>query len=84
MPALVDILNAGSAASTAPSFEAIRGALRQVGYIEGRNIGFAYPYADGFLDRLPTTLSWGSAASSHPPALDQPAERETAQQGRQE
>ena len=27
--------------------------LRQLGYIEGRNIRFEYRYADGFLDRLP-------------------------------
>jgi putative tryptophan/tyrosine transport system substrate-binding protein len=27
--------------------------LRQLGYVEGRNIRFEYRYADGFLDRLP-------------------------------
>jgi putative ABC transport system substrate-binding protein len=31
----------------APRFEAIRLALRQLGYIEGQNIAFEYRYAEG-------------------------------------
>jgi putative ABC transport system substrate-binding protein len=33
--------------------EAIRQALREVGYIEGQNIATEYRYAEGKLDRLP-------------------------------
>jgi putative tryptophan/tyrosine transport system substrate-binding protein len=50
---LIGVLNAASAKSTASSYEAFRAALRQLGYIEGRNIRIEYRYADGFLDRLP-------------------------------
>ena len=52
-PALIGVLNAASAESNASSYEAFRAALRQLGYVEGRNIRFEYRYADGFLDRLP-------------------------------
>ena len=50
---LIGILNAASAESTASSYEAFRAELRQLGYVEGRNIRFEYRYADGFLGRLP-------------------------------
>jgi putative ABC transport system substrate-binding protein len=50
---LIGILNAASAESTASSYEAFRAELRQLGYVEGRNIRFEYRYGDGFLDRLP-------------------------------
>ena len=33
--------------------EAIRLALRELGYVEGRNIAFEYRYAEQKLDRLP-------------------------------
>ena len=33
--------------------EAIRLALRELGYIEGQNIAFEYRYAEGKLDRFP-------------------------------
>ncbi len=36
-----------------PRFEAIRLALRALGYIEGQNIASEYRYAEGKLDRLP-------------------------------
>ena len=52
-PPLIGVLNAASAKSTASSYEAFRAGLRQLGYIEGRNIRIEYRYADGFLDRLP-------------------------------
>ena len=52
-PALIGVLNAASAESIASSYEAFRAALRELGYVEGRNIRFEYRYADGFLDRLP-------------------------------
>jgi putative ABC transport system substrate-binding protein len=52
-PVLVGILQAGSAASNASNFEAFRNAMRQLGYIEGRNIRFEYRLADGVIERLP-------------------------------
>ena len=36
-----------------PRVEAIRLALRELGYIEGENISSEYRYAEGKLDRLP-------------------------------
>ena len=50
---LIGLLDAADAASITRRHEAFRTALRELGYIEGRNIRFEYRYADGFLDRLP-------------------------------
>ena len=36
-----------------PSFEAFRQTLRELGYVEGRNIVLQYRWADGSYDRLP-------------------------------
>jgi putative ABC transport system substrate-binding protein len=44
---------AGSAATESTRAEAIRVALRELGYIEGQNIAFEYRYAEGKLDRQP-------------------------------
>jgi putative ABC transport system substrate-binding protein len=52
-PALIGILQAGSAASNSSNLDAFRAAMRQLGYIEGRNIRFEYRFADGVIDRLP-------------------------------
>jgi putative ABC transport system substrate-binding protein len=35
-----------------PPFEAFRGALRDIGYVEGKNISFVYRWADGSPERL--------------------------------
>ena len=40
-------------ASESARAEAIRLALRELGYIEGQNIAIEYRYAEGKLDRLP-------------------------------
>ena len=50
---LIGVLDAADAASITRRHEAFRTALRELGYIEGRNIRFEHRYADGFLDRLP-------------------------------
>jgi ABC-type uncharacterized transport system substrate-binding protein len=52
-PSLVGILQAGSAASVGPFLDAFRDAMRQLGYVEGRNVRFEYRFADGVIERLP-------------------------------
>ena len=56
-PPLIGIFNAASAASTAPYYEAFRGAMRGLGYVEGKNVRYEYRFADGFLERLPALAS---------------------------
>jgi putative ABC transport system substrate-binding protein len=51
---LVGVLDAGSATSTAREYEAFRSHLRQLGFVEGRNVRFEYRFANGVLDRLPS------------------------------
>jgi putative tryptophan/tyrosine transport system substrate-binding protein len=46
-------LSITDAATDSPRFEAIRLALRALGYIEGQNIAIEYRYAEGKLDRFP-------------------------------
>jgi putative ABC transport system substrate-binding protein len=46
-------LSPSDPASESARFEAIRLALRELGYIEGQNIATEYRYAEGKLDRLP-------------------------------
>jgi len=53
-PPLIGVLEGASAKSMAERYDAFRAGLRQLGYVEGRNIRIEYRYADGFLDRLPT------------------------------
>jgi putative tryptophan/tyrosine transport system substrate-binding protein len=50
---LVGILDAGSSSTRAKEYEALRSHLRELGYVEGRNIRFEYRFAEGILDRLP-------------------------------
>jgi len=50
---VIGVLDAGSAGSMATRYDAFRAGLRELGYVEGRNIRVEYRYADGFLDRLP-------------------------------
>jgi putative tryptophan/tyrosine transport system substrate-binding protein len=50
---VIGFLQAGSAASSADYLEAFREAMRQLGYIEGRNIRFENRFADGVIERLP-------------------------------
>src|SRR5437867_5626563 len=51
--ARIGVLVATSAASASPRIEIFRKALRELGYVEGKNIAFEYRYAEGKLDRLP-------------------------------
>jgi len=49
----IGYLSAGNAARESSRAEAIRLALRDLGYIEGQNIAFQYRYAEGKRDRFP-------------------------------
>ena len=49
----IGYLSSSDPASDSPRSEAIRLALRELGYIEGQNIATEYRYAEGKLDRLP-------------------------------
>ncbi len=50
---LIGILDTGTASASSARIEALRGGLRDLGYIEGQNIALAYRFADGRNDRLP-------------------------------
>src|SRR5262245_24228923 len=51
MPQL-GFLSGASASTISARVGAFRQGLREVGYVEGKNIAIAYRYADGKLDRL--------------------------------
>ena len=55
-------LHAGTKASRAPLLAAFARGMRELGYVEGRNLVTEYRYADGRFERLPTLarelLSW--------------------------
>jgi putative tryptophan/tyrosine transport system substrate-binding protein len=50
---LIGILDSGTHSSSAGRIEAFRQGLRDLGYVEGKNIGIEYRYADGNSNRLP-------------------------------
>jgi putative ABC transport system substrate-binding protein len=49
----IGFLGAFSASSLSARIEAFRQGLRELGYVEGKNIFIEYRYAEGKLDRLP-------------------------------
>ena len=49
----VGTLNGGSIASTKINYDAFREGLRELGYVEGKDIVLEYRHADGKTDRLP-------------------------------
>ena len=49
----IGYLSSGDPTSESTRSEAIRQALRELGYIEGQNIAIEYRYAEGKLDRFP-------------------------------
>jgi putative ABC transport system substrate-binding protein len=50
---LLGVLEAASAVSVKRHHDAFRDGLRQLGYVDGRNIRFEYRFANGVIDRLP-------------------------------
>jgi putative ABC transport system substrate-binding protein len=50
---VIGFLSSGSAALFADRLRAFRQGLMQAGFVEGRNVGFEYRWADNELDRLP-------------------------------
>ena len=48
----IGYLSSSDPASESTRFEAIRRALRELGYIEGQNIAIEYRYAEGKGDRV--------------------------------
>ena len=53
----VGYLNAVSPSTVSDRIEAFRQGLRELGYVEGKNIVIEYRYAEGKLDRLPALAS---------------------------
>ena len=51
-PKKVGFLGSGSASANASRIEAFRQGLRELGYIEGKNIVIERRYADAIIDRL--------------------------------
>jgi putative tryptophan/tyrosine transport system substrate-binding protein len=49
----IGYLSSGSGAANSPRAEAFRQGLRELGYVEGKNIAFEYRNAEGKLDRIP-------------------------------
>src|SRR5215468_5776499 len=49
----IGYLTAASASAMVPRSDAFRQGLRELGYIEGKNIIIEYRFGDGKLDRLP-------------------------------
>jgi putative ABC transport system substrate-binding protein len=57
VPARIGYLYQGDRISDSSRIEAIRLALRELGYIEGQNIAIDYRYAEGKFDRLPELVA---------------------------
>src|SRR5437867_7152742 len=53
----IGILVAASASFNFPRVEAFRQRLRELGYVEGKNILIEYRYAEGKLERLPDLVA---------------------------
>lgn len=57
IPRIGLIASTGAPGSPSPLFEAFRLALRDLGYVEGKNILMEYRYAEGRLDRMPALVN---------------------------
>src|SRR4051794_35970942 len=50
---VIGVLGGPSAAEWKPRLEMFQKSLRDLGYVDGRNLGYEYRWADGQNDRLP-------------------------------
>lgn len=57
MPRIGLIYSSGTAESPSPLFEPFRQGLRDLGYVEGKNILIEQRYGEGRLDRMPALLN---------------------------
>jgi putative ABC transport system substrate-binding protein len=57
MPRIGLVYSAGTAESPPPLYDAFRQGLRNLGYIDGKNIALENRYGEGRLDRMPALLS---------------------------
>ena len=53
----IGYLTASSLSAQSARFDAFRQGLRELGYIEGKNIVIEYRHAEGKQDRLPTLVA---------------------------
>jgi putative ABC transport system substrate-binding protein len=53
----IGFLGSATAAGSAKAVEALRTGLRELGYVEGTNIGIEFRWAEGIYDRLPRLLA---------------------------
>jgi putative tryptophan/tyrosine transport system substrate-binding protein len=54
---LIGLLSPLSAVAASPNVAALRFALRDLGYVEGRNVTLASRYGDGVVERMPSLAS---------------------------
>jgi len=57
LPRIGFISSAGTPATPSPLFDAFRFGLRDLGYIDGKNILIVHRYAEGRLDRMPILVN---------------------------
>jgi putative ABC transport system substrate-binding protein len=57
MPRIGFISSTGASGSSSPLFEAFRLGLRDLGYVEGKNVIIERRYAEGRLDRMPALVN---------------------------
>ena len=57
MPRIGLIYSSGTAETPSPLFDAFRQGLRDLGYVDGKNIVLENRYGEGRLDRMPALLS---------------------------
>jgi putative tryptophan/tyrosine transport system substrate-binding protein len=53
----IGFLGNGDPTQSAPSLDAFRQGLRELGWVEGQNVAIEYRWADGHLERLPALAS---------------------------
>jgi hypothetical protein len=57
VPRIGFLLSSGDANNPGPSVQAFRQGLRDLGYIEGKNILIEYRYVEGKVDRIPSLVA---------------------------